>query len=288
MTTNQEMIMSLLTALRRTMWIAPIGLALSLLLGAASPAQVPKTRLLIVGSTTMGPLLEAIGARYQRLHPDVRIEVQLGGSGRGASDTRQGKADIGMVSRAIGETDNDLYGIPIARDGVAAVVHKSNPVNTLSHRQLADIYSGKVTNWRQLGGQDGPIRVLAGPAEGGSSELFAHYLQIPYKKLIVQQVLVANADRIDAVAADPLAIVYVSVGEAERKVQGGQTIKLLAIDGTSATSANVRSSNYPMSRPLTLVSRGVPTGLAKGFIEYCVTSQVTDLIINYDFIPYLD
>lgn len=280
--------MSISTILRRAMWIAPIGFALSVLLGATSPAQVPRTRLLIVGSTTMGPLLEAIGARYQRLHPDVRIEVQLGGSGRGASDTRQGKADIGMVSRVLGETDTDLYGIPIARDGVAAVVHKSNVVNTLSNRQLADIYSGKVTNWRQLGGPDGSIHVLGAAPDSGASELFAHYLQIPYKKLKLQQVIVANADRINAVAADPLAIVYLSVGEAERKVQLGQTIKLLAIDGVFATGANVRSSNYPLSRPLTLVSRGAPMGLAKGFIEYCVTSQVTDLIINYDFMPYLD
>lgn len=274
--------------LRRAMWLAPIGLALSLLLGATSPAQVPKTRLLIVGSTTMGPLLEAIGARYQRLHPDVRIEVQLGGSGRGAGDTRQGKADIGMVSRVLDDADIDLYGIPIARDGVAVVVHKSNAVKALSKRQLADIYSGKVTNWRQLGGPDGPVRVLGAAADSGASELFAHYLEIPYKKLMLQQVILANADRINAVAGDPLAIVYVSFGEAERKVQRGQTIKLLAIDGVSATGANVRSSNYPLSRPLTLVSRGAPVGRAKGFIEYCLTSQVTDLIINYDFIPYLD
>jgi phosphate transport system substrate-binding protein len=193
-----------------------------------------------------------------------------------------------MVSRVLGETDTDLYGIPIARDGVAAVVHKSNVVNTLSNRQLADIYSGKVTNWRQLGGPDGSIHVLGAAPDSGASELFAHYLQIPYKKLKLQRVIVANVDRINAVAADPLAIVYLSVGEAERKVQLGQSIKLLAIDGVFATGANVRSSNYPLSRPLTLVSRGAPMGLAKGFIEYCVTSQVTDLIINYDFMPYLD
>ena len=93
----------------------------------------------------------------------------MGGSGRGISDARQGKADIGMVSRAPGESERDLSGLPIARDGVAIIGHKDNPVSALSDRQLLDIYSGKIANWRQVGGRDALLHVLAGPPEGGSN-----------------------------------------------------------------------------------------------------------------------
>jgi len=262
-------------------------LVLSSVSRAESSSPLPASRLLLTGSTTMAPLMLEVARRFQTLHPGIQIEVQMGGSGRGVSDARQGKADIGMVSRALGETERDLYGIPIARDGVAIIVHKDNPVNSLSDRQLVDIYSGKITNWRQVGGRDAPLQVLAGPPEGGSSELLRHYLRLPYDQIKAQERIGPNAERIKAVAADPRAIIYVSVGEAERKAHDGAPIKLLAVGGVPASSRSVRSGNYPLSRPLTLVAQGTPTGKTRAFIEFCVSS-VTDLVLAFDFVPYLD
>lgn len=274
-------------------WQAVLMLLLSALVmsngvRAQSSAQLPASRLLLTGSTTMAPLMMEVARRFQTLHPDIQIEVQMGGSGRGVSDTRQGKADIGMVSRALSETERDLYAIPIGRDGVAVIVHKDNPAASLSDRQLLDIYSGKIANWRQVGGRDAPMQVLAGPLEGGSSELFSHYLRLPYDQIKAQRRIAANTERIVAVAADPHAIIWVSVGEAERKARDGIPIKLLAVGGVAAGSKTVRSGNYPISRPLTLVTRGTPTGTARAFIEFCVSSQVTDLLLAFDFVPYLD
>ncbi|MDP3844191.1 MAG: phosphate ABC transporter substrate-binding protein [Oxalobacteraceae bacterium] len=274
-------------------WQAALMLLLSALVmsngvRAQSSAQLPASRLLLTGSTTMAPLMVEIGRRFQTLHPRIQIEVQMGGSGRGISDARQGKADIGMVSRALGERERDLTGMPIARDGVAIIVHKDNPVSALSDRQLLDIYSGKIANWRQVGGRDAPLHMLAGPPEGASSELFSHYLQLPYEQIKAQGRVAANAERIAAVAADPRAIIWVSVGEAERKALDGVPIKLLAVGGVAAGSKTVRNGNYPISRPLTLVTRGTPTGATRAFIEFCVSSQVTDLVLAFDFVPYLD
>lgn len=264
----------------------------ALLLGngvrAEPSAPLPGSRLLLSGSTTMAPLLIEIAKRFRLQHPDLQIEVQMGGSGRGISDARQGKAEIGMVSRTLGESEHDLYAMPIARDGVAVIVHKDNPVNALSDRQLLDIYSGKLTNWRQVGGRDVPLQALAGPPEGASSELFAHYLRLPYDQIKAQGRFGPNAERIAAVAADPHAMIWVSVGEAERKARDGAPIKLLAVGGVAASSRTVRSGNYPIARPLTLVTRGTPTGTARAFIEFCVSSQVTDLVLAFDFVPYLD
>lgn len=255
---------------------------------AESSAPLPATRLLLTGSSTMAPLMVEIARRFQALHAGIQIDVQMGGSGRGISDVRQGKADIGMVSRALGETEHDLYGIPIGRDGVAIIVHKDNPINALGDRQLVDIYTGRVTNWQQVGGRTAPLQVLAAPREGGSSELLTHYLGLPYDQIKAQGRIGPNAERIAAVAADPRAIVYVSVGEAERKARDGTPIKLLAIGGVAASSRSVRTGNYPLSRPLTLVTKGAPSGKTRAFIEYCLSSQVTDLVLAFDFVPYLD
>lgn len=278
---------------RTTVWRSALLFLLAALLIsngvlAEPPAPLPASRLLLSGSTTMAPLMLEIGKRFQALHPGIQIEVQMGGSGRGISDARQGKAEIGMVSRALGETERDLFAMPIARDGVAVIVHKDNPVSALSDRQLVDIYSGRIANWRQVGGRDAPLQALAGPPEGASSELFAHYLRLPYDQIKAQGRVGANAERIAAVAADPHAMIWVSVGEAERKARDGAAIKLLAVGGVAASSRTVRSGNYPIARPLTLVTRGAPTGTARAFIEFCVSSQITDLVLAFDFVPYLD
>jgi len=267
-----------------------VSLLLAQLAAGETAAQSTQlsTRLLLTGSTTMAPLMAEVAKRFQALHPRVQIEVQMGGSGRGIGDARSGKADIGMVSRTLDETERDLHSISIARDGVAVIVHKENPIVSLGDRQLLDIYSGKIANWRQVGGRDTPLHALAGPPEGGSSELLSHYLRLPYERITAQRQIGPNAERIAAVAADPRAIIWVSVGEAERKARDGVPIKLLAVGGVAGSSRTVRNGNYPISRPLLLVTRGTPTGAARAFIEFCVSSQVTDLVLAFDFVPYLD
>lgn len=257
-------------------------------LGTGAWAQSPPSRLVLAGSTTMAPLMAEVAKRFQARHPAIGIEVRMGGSSRGIADVRSGSANIGMVSRLLTDTERDLYGIPVARDGVAVIVHRDNPVAALDRRQLADIYAGRIGNWRQVGGRDMPIVVLAATPEGGSSDLFGQYLRLPYERFAASWRIGANADRIAAVAAAPGAVVYLSLGEAERKARQGAGIKLLAVDGVTASSRNVRSGNYPISRPLMLVTLERPTGAARAFVEFCVSSQITDLALAFDFVPYLD
>ena len=264
-----------------------------LALGGAGPAEAQPVdpasgRLLLTGSSTMAPLVTEIARRFQTLHPGARVEVQMGGSGRGIADARQGKADIGMASRALTEKERDLQGFPIARDGVALVVHKTNPVQSLTDRQVVDIYSGKITNWKQLGGHEAPILVVKAEAGRSSSELFIHYFGIGYDDIKAQRVVGDNPARIELVIENPDALLYMSVGEAERKAQAGVPIKLLPVGGVAATNRNIRNGNFPISRPLTLVTRELPKGLARTFIEFALSSQVTDLVLAHDFVPYLD
>jgi phosphate transport system substrate-binding protein len=273
---------------RRSMMLLGLAALVPATPFALTPDGARRQRLQLSGSTTMAPLMVEIGKRFQRQYPAVGFDVALGGSGRGILDAREGKVDIGMVSRALDEAEGGLHGTPIARDGVALIVHRDNPVRQLTQAQLLELYTGAIANWRQLGGRNAPVKVLAGPAEGGSSEQFSQYLKLPYASLVAHGRVANNAERISAVANDPDAIIFVSVGEAERRARAGSPIRLLNIDGVSPTSTNVRTENYPISRPLTLVTRHRPTGITRSFIEFCVSSQVTDLILSFDFIPYLD
>jgi phosphate transport system substrate-binding protein len=137
-------------------------------------------KLLITGSSTMAPMIVAVGKRFSATHPGVQIEVRTVGSGEGIDDTTKGKADIGMASRALTNKESGLYSFAIARDGVCLVVHKDNPVRSLTNRQVSDIYTGKITNWRSVGGSNTPITLINAKEELGSVDLFMHYFDIRY------------------------------------------------------------------------------------------------------------
>jgi phosphate transport system substrate-binding protein len=281
----------------RSWTAAALFVVTALLLSGANPAPAQSHttgdpvsgRLLITGSSTMVRLVSAMAKRFQALHPGVTIEFQTGGSGRGLADARQDKADIGMVSRALGAAEKDLQGLPIARDGVAVVVHGDNPVRTLSDDQVVAIFTGKLNNWKQVGGRDAPILTVAAEAgRSSSAELFDHYFHLSRDTVKAQRTVSDSAVRLKFLVEHPDAILYMSIGEAERNARSGAPVRPLPAGSVAATSRNIRNGNFPISRPLTLVTRNRPTGLAKAFIEYCVSSQVTDLIIAHDFVPYLD
>src|SRR5207302_980001 len=135
-------------------------------------------KLVLTGSSTIAPLAGEIGKRFESLHPGVRVDVQTGGSSRGASDLRQGLNDIGMLSRSLNADEKDLLAFPIANDGVCVILHKNNSVAALSDARVVDIYTGKITNWKDAGGPDAPITVV-NKAEGRSTlELFCHYFKL--------------------------------------------------------------------------------------------------------------
>ncbi len=262
--------------------------------GEAQPAEQPRhapgnsVKLLITGSSTMCPLMAEIAKRFEALHPVTRIEVQCGGSGRGINDAQEGKADIGMVSRALTEKENGLYSFPLARDGISVILHKDNPVESLSDMQVAGIYTGQITNWKTVGGRDDSITVV-NPTKGYSSvELFTHYFNINYDDIKATMVAGDNSTRLRAVVDNPNAIAYLSSGEAEHMEKAGTPINILPFNNVAPTSRNIITGNYPITRPLTLVTKGIPSGLVKAFVDFCLSSAVVDVIEQYDFTPYED
>ncbi|HYE37353.1 phosphate ABC transporter substrate-binding protein [Methylocaldum sp.] len=249
------------------------------------PQNMEAKKLVLTGSSTVAPLAGEIGKRFEALHPGVRVDVQSGGSSRGINDARSGTADIGLVSRALKPEEQDLRSFTIALDGIGLIVHQANPVKELSPKQIVDIYTGKITHWKQVGGADAPITVV-NKAEGRSTlELFLHHFQLKSTDIKAQVVIGDNQQGIKTVAGNPDAIGYVSIGSAEYEAGHGTPIKLLPLDGVAASVENVRNGRFPLSRPLNLVTRNEPAEWIKEFIEFARSEQVHDLVEAQYFVP---
>lgn len=278
-----------------TKYVTPVALSMAGLIcvppsaGAQNTAADQLTgKLVITGASTLAPLIAEIGKRFESLYPAVRIDVQSGGSSRGVADARQGLADIGMVSRAMKEDERDLSAFPVARDGVCPILHQENPVQALTDEQVVAIYTGKIANWKAVGGTDAPITVV-NKAEGRSTlEVFLHYFKLKNVDVKAQVVIGDNEQGVKTVAGNRHAIGYVSIGTAEYDAAHGVPIKLLPIGGVAASTESVRKGVFPLSRTLHLVTRSAPSGLAKAFIEYTQSKAVHDLIKQQYFVPLAD
>ena len=259
----------------------------ALLLGSVwtQPAEAASQRLVLTGASTIAPLASEIARRFESLHPGIRVDVQTGGSSRGINDARRGIADIGMVSRALKPEEKDLQAQAIAWDGVGIILHAGNPITALSQQQIGDIYTGKTANWKAVGGRDASITVV-NKAEGRSTlELFLAYLKLKNSDIKPHVIIGDNAQGIKTIAGNPGAIGYVSIGAAEYEAAHGTPVKLLPLEDIAATVANVRNAVFPLSRPLNLVTKGAPVGLARDFIEFARSKQVHDLVEAQYFVP---
>lgn len=242
-------------------------------------------KIVMTGSSTVAPLALELGKRFEKMHPGVRVDVQTGGSSRGLSDARQGLADIGLVSRELKESEKDLQAHAIAFDGVAVIVHKSNPIRTLSREQLLQIFTGQVKNWSEIGGQPASIVVVNKAAGRSTLELFADYLKVKPGEIKAQIVIGDNEQGIKTVSGNPLAIGYVSIGAAEYNAEQGVPLKLLPLEGIVASVENVKKGSYPLARPLNLVSKPGMADLAKEFIAFSRLGANADLVKEQYFVP---
>lgn len=240
----------------------------------------------LTGSSTVAPLVAEIGKRFETAHPAVRINVQTGGSSRGIADAGNGLADIGMSSRdlkaseATGKTTWTL-----AVDGVAFIVHADNPVDSLSRRQLLDIFTGRLNDWRQVGGTPGEIVVINRAAGRSELELVSKFFGVSAADLTADLIAGENQQGLKMVANDVRAITYLSVGASEYEVSQGTPIKLLPLDGIAATVDNVAAGRFPLARPLILITPPETTPLTQSFIDFAMSPEVHDLVRQLSYVP---
>lgn len=251
----------------------------------ATAAPQQQLRVMVVGASTIAPLIGEIAKAYEQAHPGARIEVQAGGSSRGVLDVRNGAAQLGMVSRELKADEQDLGRALIARDGIGMIVHKSNPIARLSKAQVVAIYTGQVRNWQQLGGADLPITVVS-KAEGRSTlEIFSQYFCVPYKNIQASVVIGDNQQGIQTVAGSAATIGYVSIGSAEYEAQHGAAIRLVPLDDQDPTSAAVASGEYAISRELNLVYKPPLSAPLQAFVQFAQSNQAAELVRQQYFVP---
>lgn len=243
-------------------------------------------QLTLAGSSTIQPVAEVLGQKFEQLHPEAQINVQGGGSSVGITAPQSGLADIGMVSRALhADEAQKLTPTTFAIDGIALIVHANNPLGGLSREQVVDIYTGTISNWQALGWNDTRIVVVNKEEGRATLELFAQYFGLTGKFVRDAVIIGPNGQAIATVAGNPQALAYVSIGSAEVAVAQGTPIKLLTLDGVAATSANVKRGTYGLLRPLNFVTVGLPQGLAKEFLDFALTPTGQQIVTEQEFVP---
>lgn len=276
----------ILTIIRKKVyyWI-PAFAGMTAFVMTFSHAETKLNKLVITGSSTIAPLVSEMAKRFESKNAPVRIDVQTGGSSRGIADARQKVADIGMVSRDLKPAESDLLAFPIALDGIGFIVHTSNPISDLTSAQIVGIYTGQLSNWKDVGGEDAKITVV-NKAEGRATlELFTHHFKLKNSSIKAHVIIGDNEQAVKTVAGNPNAVAYVSIGTAEYDAARGVPIKLMSVDGKEATLENVRNGRFPIARRLHLVTREKPAGLTQTFIDYARSRDVEDIVKGQYFVP---
>lgn len=233
----------------------------------ARPAARLTGTVTVVGSTTVTPVSELLAHRFMELNPGVRVTVQAGGSTPGIRAAQEGAADIGQSSRNLRPAEQALHQVIIARDGMPIIVHPTNPVSNLTLAQVRDIFAGRITNWKEVGGQDRPIIPVV--RESGSGAFGAFLDKVMGDVPLTDRAITQNGQGaiVAAISTTPDAIGYVSIPALI------PAVKAISIDGVMPTAANVLAGTYPISRPFIYVTRQEPAGVTKSFIDFVMGTE---------------
>ena len=243
-------------------------------------------RYLISGSSTVAPILTEITARLHETNPDLKIDVQTGGSTRGILDTREGRNLAGMASRDLSVDEAQGLAVhPIAYDGIAIIVHRKNPIDGLSSDQVRQLFTKAVDRWETLSGYQGAVNIV-NKAEGRATlEVFLEHFGLDNRQIQADAVVGDNAQGVRLIAGNPLAIGYVSIGEALSAKDRGVPIKLLALDGVLPSLPSVADGSYPVRRTLHLLFRGTVNGPGKTILASLRSKEGREIIQSLGFVP---
>lgn len=255
-----------------------------LCLGAVIMAAPLKGSIQIVGSTSVQPLAEELAQAFMAKNKDVKIFVQGGGSGAGIKAAMTGTADIGTSSRELHDTEAGIVETVIAKDGIAIIVNKSNTVGNLTMEQLQKIYSGAITNWKEVGGSDQKIQVVNREAGSGTRGAFEEIVLGPAKLKNTSDCLVqASTGAVQqTVAITKEAIGYVSLGSLDKAA-----VKPVTLNGIECTEKNILAKTYKVQRPFLMLTKAAPTGVVKAFLDW-VLSPEGQKIVGNEFISVLE
>lgn len=254
---------------------------------SAAPAGAQKN-IVLDGSTTVGPIAKAF-ADYYKEKSGVGATISESGSGNGVKSLINGACDIANMSRFMKDSEFKTCvekGImPVAHvvafDGLAVVVNPANKVSALTDAQIADIYTGKITNWKQLGGDDAEIVVISRDTNSGTYETFNEL--ILRKKAVVKgaEYVGSNGQAKTRVASTKNAIAYVGLGFVD------DTVKTLSVDGILPSAKTIVSGKYPIARPLFMFTNGYPKmgSAVYDFVTLHLTEEGREIVKDLGYVP---
>jgi len=267
-----------------------------------SMSAVAAEAIVIAGSDTIAPIINAEAELYRQQFPDVHFVIGEGGSAHGVEAVADGRIALGMCSRELTKDEiaahPDLRPFPICYEGIAVIVNASNPVESLTIEQLRNVFVGKVRNWKQLSGEDRPIELVGLDQVHGTAAEFARQLGLKNKQSGQEVTFTVggksestgHAARCDT-HQDALALValkaggigYVSMSLAHKMATEVGTIKLLQINAVPPTTENLADGRYPLGRPLLLVTSGDPTGEPAKFIDFVLGDEGQEIVRKLGF-----
>ena len=234
------------------------------------------------GSTSMEKVIGALGEAFMEANPDTTFTYNPTGSGSGIQAVQEGRCDIGLSSRALKDAEKEagLTETVLAYDGIAMIVNPANPVEDLSLEQIADIYTGKITNWSEVGGNDSQIVLIGREAGSGTRGGFEEIVGV-VDACQYRQELSSTGDVITTVAQNPDAIGYASLAAVK------DTVKALKVAGVTPTEATVKDGTYTIQRPFVLATK---TGeklndVAQAFFDYATSAEADEIITAAGAVP---
>ena len=270
--------------------LASATLALTLLAGCGSNGNAPASAaassapsggteltgsVATDGSTSMKSVIGALGESFQNANSGVTFTYNPTGSGSGIQAVSEGRCDIGLASRGLkdDEKSSGLTETVLAYDGIAVVVSPENPVSDLTIEQIADIYTGKITNWSEVGGSDAEIVLIGREAGSGTRDGFESITGTE-EACQYRQELTSTGDVIATVSQNPNAIGYASLSAVK------DTVKALSVGGVAPSEDTVKDGSYVIQRPFVLVTKdGVTLSpAAQAFLDYALSADAAPII----------
>ena len=243
--------------------------------------------LTVTGSSTVLPIAQKAAEVYMENNPGVNITVRGGGSGNGIAALIDNATDIADASRFIkpGELqnamDNDIYPVPhrVAKDGIAVVINPANSVDNLSLEDIKEIYTGKVTNWNELGGDNEEIVVVSRDSSSGTFEVFGE-IALEGARVAPSALKQASNGAVASVVAETEgAIGYVGLGYLS------DDLKAVKVNGTKPSNKTVASGQFPIARPLFMFTDGWPEGLTNKFISFILSEKGQEIAGEQGYVP---
>lgn len=233
------------------------------------------------GSTSMEKVIGYLSEAYMEKYADVKVTYNPTGSGAGIQAVQEERCDIGLASRNLkNEEKADLNETIVAIDGIAVIVNPENPVADLTVEQIAQVYTGEVTNWQEVGGDDAPIVCIGREAASGTRDGFESITGTADSCKYAQE-LTSTGDVVQTVSSNPNAIGYASLASVSDKVQ------TISVEGVMPSDETILSGDYKIQRNFVLVTKKDKelTGSAKEFFDFCMSSEADEYITKAGAVP---